>query len=248
MNIRKIKEDLLFDLSERKELLLKIKLFPYRYSFSATDKDFFVTNSIPIIYSLWEGFVQETCRYYLREIERLNLAKKDIHDNLLVFGFENSFKQFNDYPKNYPQDKINAKLKLIGSLSLFFSNEEFKLLNDVNTESKLGLEVLNKIMLQLNLNTFPEIIGFEDFVNYIGQELFMILSKTYPFVEHDNKYPFKKELVYLIDNRNAVSHGNLKSIVVNEEMILRTIKVVEIGLDLVYKAVIEGFEQDKYLR
>jgi hypothetical protein len=249
INIAKIKEELLDDIEQKKVLLSKLRQIPSQYKMAESDAAFFITNSVSTIYAIWEGFVQENCQNYLREVQGLNLTKEQINTNLLVFGFENSFKQFNNYPANYPpQDKIEKKENLINNLSSFFSSPEFKILHTLNTESNLGFEALNKIMLQLNLGKFLENLELENFDNYLGSSLVNILNNTYDVVKSGKKYPLKKELDYLLNCRNAVSHGNFKSIVVNNEMISRTIKVVEIAMEQVMDKIVIACEQQKYLK
>lgn len=173
-----LEEDMLSDIAERKELLLKTKTIYLRYSFSADDEQFFLNYSIPIIYSIWEGFVQTSFQTYVREINRLNLPIDKICKPILVYNTESRFRQFKQYPA-----KLNQKANFFDKLNHFFKSNSFEINPKVNTESNVGYKVLNRIMEDFNLERINE----------------------YPKPRYSLEDELDK---FLLKIRNDVAHGN----------------------------------------
>jgi hypothetical protein len=90
--------DLTIDIEERKAVLTKVKTFHLRNRLKQEDKDLFLSYSVPAIYAIWEGFVQTSFRRYLIELNGLRLPLRDIHDSIVIFHMENTYKQFKEYP------------------------------------------------------------------------------------------------------------------------------------------------------
>lgn len=57
-------EDIIDDITWREEQLLIAKTIPYSHSFSNSHKEFLIKHSIPTIYAIWEGFVQNAFQSY----------------------------------------------------------------------------------------------------------------------------------------------------------------------------------------
>lgn len=169
---------MLSDIAERKELLLKTKTIYLRYSFSADDEQFFLNYSIPIIYSIWEGFVQTSFQTYVREINRMNLPIDKICKSILVYNTESRFRQFKQYPT-----KTNQKASFFDKLNQFFKSSSFEINPKVNTESNVGYKVLNRIMEDFNLERINE----------------------YPKPRYSLEVELDK---FLLKIRNDVAHGN----------------------------------------
>ena len=183
-----LEEEMLSDIEERKELLLKTKTIYLRYSFSADDEKFFLNYSIPIIYSIWEGFVQSSFQTYVREINKLNLPIDQICKRILVYNTESRFKQFKQYPV-----KFDRKANFFDQLNQFFLTNSFEINPEVNTESNVGFKVLNRIMEEFNLDKISE-----------------YPKPNYSLVNELDKF--------LLRVRNGVSHGNNAIIVKRSDL------------------------------
>ena len=64
-------DDILEDIVWRKDQLLMAKTIPFLHSFSDSHKEFLIKHSIPTIYAIWEGFVQNSFQIYVRELNKL---------------------------------------------------------------------------------------------------------------------------------------------------------------------------------
>ncbi len=65
-------------IEERISVLFEIEraIFTRRYSLSSKHQDIFSTQSISMIYSLWESFIQKSFNLY---IDELNKVGRDLH-------------------------------------------------------------------------------------------------------------------------------------------------------------------------
>jgi hypothetical protein len=104
-NIFTLENEMLLDINERKKTMLSLKTLTLRYRFREDDQRLLIHHSIPIIYSIWEGFVQTSFQTYIRELNKLELTLDIVCDSLLIFYFETQFKQFAEYPKK-PENKV----------------------------------------------------------------------------------------------------------------------------------------------
>jgi len=145
-----LEEDILSDIADRTELMLQTKTIYLRYSFQPSDEQFFLNYSFPIIYSIWEGFVQTSFQTYVREINRLGLSIDKICKPILVYNTESRFKQFKQYPA-----KTTQKASFFDKLCQFYQSDSFEINPKVNTESNVGYKVLNRIMEDFNLDKIP---------------------------------------------------------------------------------------------
>jgi hypothetical protein len=146
-----LEDDILADIAERKVLLLSTKTIILRYGFTEADEQFFLNYSMPIIYSIWEGFIQTTFQTYIREINRLSLNYESLCDPIKVNHIEFTFKQLKQYPA-----KLNQKLRFIDGLKDFFVTTPIYIKPIVNTESNVGFNVLNRLLEEFNLEKIPE--------------------------------------------------------------------------------------------
>jgi antitoxin component HigA of HigAB toxin-antitoxin module len=211
-----LEETIQSDIEERKVLLLRTKTIYLRYGFNENDEAFFLKYSIPIIYSVWEGFIQTTFQTYISEINEQKLSIEQLCKPILVFHTESKFKQFKQYP-----DKITQKISFFEKLIEFYKKDIIEISPVVNTESNVGFNVLNRIMTEFHLEGIPE----------------------YP--EPGSGYSLKNELDgFLLKIRNGVAHGN-NAHVVNRDDLKRAIDLVERLMDLVFDRVKKGFLDDK---
>ncbi|MEY4905774.1 MAG: hypothetical protein RLZZ292_3589 [Bacteroidota bacterium] len=173
-----LEQDILSDIKERQDMMLQTKTMYLRYGFTDVDEAFFLNYSIPIIYSIWEGFIQSSFQTYVREINRLNLPMSQVCKPILVYTTESKFKQF----KQYPEVTV-LKFKFFDDLKQFYQTNRFDINPAVNTESNVGFKVLNRIMSQFNLDEIPK---YPELKYSLEEEL-------------DN---------FLLKIRNSVAHGN----------------------------------------
>lgn len=216
MTITLLEDELRSNIDERKIQLLSTKTIAFRYAFNEVDEQFFLNYSIPIVYSIWEGFINSAFQSYVREINRLCLSTDVICKQILVFNVESKFKQFKEYPQ-----KMNLKANFFNNLSTFFEDKTVHIFPIINTESNVGFNVLNRILSDFNFKEIPE----------------------YPI--SGTQYSLKYELdKFLLKIRNNVAHGD-NSITVYKEDLDRATKLVEYLMDLVVERILTGYLVDK---
>lgn len=169
--------DISADIEERQEILLSTKTLYARYDFAVEDEQLYLNYSFPIIYSVWEGFIQTTFQTYIREINKLALRYEELCDEIIILHIEQTFKQLRQYPS-----KLTNKIKYVESLRKFFKEESFTIHPIVNTESNVGFNVLNRILNDFNLSSIPE----------------------YPRANYNVKDELDK---FLLKLRNDIAHG-----------------------------------------
>lgn len=169
-------------IEERVSILFEIErtLFTKRYSFSSKHQDILSKQSISMIYSIWEGFIQKSFNLYIDELNKINLEFYDFCDGIVIHHMENSFKQFKEYPL-----KDNKKRKFFNSLKEFHASNSFTIPRVVNTESNVGFSVLNKLLGNFSIEQFPE------------------YWKEYSYPNPN----LQKSLDLFLQLRNAIAHG-----------------------------------------
>jgi len=144
-------QEITSDIETRLSSMSSIKTLTSRYNLLDYDKNLLLQHSIPMIYSIWEGFIQQAFQIYIRTLNRLELSFNTLCKPMLIFHLENKFKQFTEYPK-----RLNKKLLFFEGLNQFYHTEKININPVVNTESNVGFAVLNKILAEFNLETIPE--------------------------------------------------------------------------------------------
>ena len=228
-DITLLEQEIMSDIDEREELMSRIRLMYARYGFSERDEQLFLNYSIPIVYSIWEGFVQTSFQIYIRalnkELTRLELNIDSVCEPILVYHMESTFRQFKQYPNpKSDEDKpkiVKKKVDFFNALGLFYKSHTLQIHPNINTESNVGFNVLNRILNDFNLEKIPT---------------------------HENNYSLKDELGKLLQIRNAVAHGQKSSIVVNREDLERAINLVKKLMPLVFERIKTGFIEKSYLK
>jgi hypothetical protein len=225
-DITLLEQDIMSDIDEREELMFWVRSLHPRYGFSERDEQLFLSYSIPIVYSIWEGFVQTSFQIYIRELNKLEIKIDNVCEPILVYHMESAFRQFKQYPNpKSDEDKpkiVKKKVDFFNALGLFYKSNTLEIHPNINTESNVGFNVLNRILNDFNLEKIPE----------------------YP----EPKYSLKDELHTLLQIRNAVAHGQRNSIVVNREDLERAINLVKKLMPLVFERIKTGFIEKKYLK
>ncbi|HAO20803.1 MAG TPA: hypothetical protein DCQ37_10285 [Desulfobacteraceae bacterium] len=218
-------KELLEIIEEREMVLFEIErtLFTKRYNLSRKHFEIFAVQSIAMIYSIWEGFIQQTFQLYITELNRKKVELQDFSDEIIIFHMENTFKQFKDYPQ-----KEKRKTNFYSQLSLFFLTKNYTLYSQINTEDNLGFDILNKILKTFSLDPFTE------------------HWKKY---KHPNPN-LKESLNTFLRYRNGVAHGGDIS---SEEKVTQEVYVKYKNLvrDLMYEIqlkMVTGLKDKTYLR
>jgi len=170
------------EIEQRQAVITEIEraVFTRRYNLSSKHYSIFAKNSISMLYAIWEGFIQTIFGLYIDEINAINPRLFELHQNIIIFCNENEFPQFLEYPR-----KSNKKLLFLKKLRTHFSNEHYKIPRQVNTKSNVSLEVLNNLLEQFNIETYPD--QWDDY-----------------------KYPkpnLRENLSSFLRIRNSISHG-----------------------------------------
>jgi hypothetical protein len=140
-------------IEERVSVLFEIEraVFTERYGLSLRHREVFSIQSISMIYSLWEGFVQKSFNLYIDELNKAQRNLDKYCDEIVIYHMENSFKQFKEYPA-----KASRKARFFASLREFHLDSTCTISRVVDTESNVGLDVLNKLLQRFALEQFPD--------------------------------------------------------------------------------------------
>jgi hypothetical protein len=183
-----LEQELISEIDERRDLMLRLKVLLKRLKLEQ-DKQLFLSYSIPIIYSVWEGFVKIAFEIYIKELNKLNLSINNVCDSIFVYYMESRVPQL----RNYPQD-FKGKVKLFNNLEKIYANNAFNINPVVNTESNVNFNVLNRLLGEFNLKKIDDYIE----------------SKYSLANELDG---------FLLKIRNAIAHGDKSIVVSEEELI-----------------------------
>lgn len=197
--------------------------FTGRYKLSRKHFSLLSVQSIPILYSYWEGFVQNSFRLYIEYINSLNIEFDLLSDEIVVFHMDKTFKQLKKYP-----DKNKQKIYFYGKLKDHFLQSRHNIFQSVDTESNVGFLVLNKLLSQFSLDKFPEY--WEHY--------------TYP---NPN---LKETLDTFIRYRNGVVHGGDLSSEekVTQEVYLKYRKLVSDLMYAIHNKFMDGIQKRTYLK
>lgn len=139
------------DINWRMSELGSLKSIPLRYNLLPHHKDMIIKYTIPSLYSLWEGFVKNSFRKYIEEINSLNLPINSVHINLLVHSLTSSDKLRLENPRNSFKSKKEFTEFYFEVISQPFAISEI-----IPTRSNVNFEVINEILLLFNLELLPK--------------------------------------------------------------------------------------------
>ena len=197
--------------------------FTGRYKLSKKHYSLLSVQSISILYSYWEGFIQNSFQLYIDYLNSLSLNFNLFSNEITVFHMDNTFKQFSNYPNVY-----GKKIAFYEQLEHHFAQEKHNLFRVVDTKSNVDFGVLNDLLKQFSLVPFPE-------------------------YWHIYQYPnpnLKEALNRFVRYRNGVAHGGDIS---SEEKISQAVYSYYRHLisDLMYEIhnkFMEGISEHKYLK
>ncbi len=198
-------------------------IFTKRYNINRKHFSLLSIQSISILYSYWEGFIQKSFQLYIDYLNKQEIDFRCFCNSIIIYHMENTFKQFYNYPQN---DK--KKLNFYKKLDKHFIQEKHEIYRVVDTNSNVDFIVLNRLLKQFSLETFPEY--WRDY--------------TYP------NPSLKETLNTFIRYRNGVAHGGDIS---SEEKITQEVysKYRKLVNDLMYsihEKFIDGIENKTYLK
>jgi len=212
-------------IEERQKVLFELErvLFTKRYNLSKKHLEILAVQSIPIVYSIWEGFIQTVFGLYIDELNKLNINFNQFSDEIIIHHMESTFKQLIEYPQQ-PSKKINY----FNKLERFYNNEKVELSRLINTESNVGFEVLNKLLKNFSLEVFPKHWG----------------QYTHPSPN------LEETLLTFLRYRNSVAHGGD---ITSEESVTQEVfvKYKNLVINLMYSIhdrMIAGLENETYKR
>jgi RiboL-PSP-HEPN len=196
-------------IEERISVLFEIEkaIFTKRYSLSSKHQDIFSAQSVSMIYSIWESFVQKSFNIYIDELNKLNFDLYDFDDGIVIHHMEKSFKQFKEYPAT-----DTKKMNFFRSLKESYASNNCSISRIVNTESNVGFDVLNKLLKSFSLEQFPD--HWKEY--------------THPNTN------LRESLNLLLRLRNAVAHGGDLA---SEEMVDQAVysRFKKLVTDLMYE-------------
>jgi hypothetical protein len=126
-----------------------VKTIPFVYPFSSQQEEVIKKHTIPIFYSLWEGFVVESFTIYIREINKLKLQKDNMCLNLLTHSID-----INHQLKNGKMD-FSKQISFVESLNNFLLGE-IEIPAIIPTDSNVNIKVINNLLKRFNLQDLPE--------------------------------------------------------------------------------------------
>lgn len=216
--------ELIFETESNIDDLEKM-IFTGRYTFLEKDFKVLSKQSVVILYSLWEGFVQEVFNLFLQEVDKSVDSYFELKDSFMVSQIEKNFKQFNEYPQ-----KLKGKSK--------FHESYFSLITQSKHKIDLRVDVKNNVELDI-LNELLDIHG----ANQI-QEHWKDKGYTHPNLTVKD---ILKKLLYV---RNNTAHGNkiMTDVIISQADFEEYKKLI---LNLIYeigRLLIECIENKSYLK
>lgn len=126
-------------------------IFTHRYKYSEKDFSILSKQSIVMLYSLWEGFIQEVFGLFLEEVNKHIDTIFELCDEFMLSQIEYTFPQFFSYPQN-----LDKKVKFHKSLNEFQLLEKHELRINVNCKNNVELSVLNDLLVSHGMAYIPD--------------------------------------------------------------------------------------------
>jgi hypothetical protein len=142
-NIKELLEFYEAEISRLKMLMVNNRL-------RESDKELIVKYSIPVFYSIWEGFFVKSLIEYINFINSQSFSIDKIKDELLTHCLDKEI----DFGVSY--NDFNKKKIFFEKTRLFFSRPVFYLNAKIDTKSNLNYKTTNSFLNRLCLNNLPE--------------------------------------------------------------------------------------------
>lgn len=130
---------------------LEKAVFTKRYNLSKKHYEILSIQSISMLYSIWEGFVQKTFSNYTMSLNLIKLKHSEVKDKIYIYNIEKEFSQLLEYPNKFPR-----KVSFIKKLRSFFLSEDLQLNPKINLQDNVGFNVLNNVLDAYCIDRFPE--------------------------------------------------------------------------------------------
>jgi hypothetical protein len=144
-----IEDKIIYEVDWRTNEISIVKTIPFLFKFSNGQQEVLKKHTIPIFYSLWEGFVVEAFSIYTREINSLRLLKDEICINLLVHSVDTKHKL------KQSRTDFDKQVLFIQELNSYLDGS-IEIPVNVPTESNVNLKVINNLCRRYNLKLLPE--------------------------------------------------------------------------------------------
>jgi hypothetical protein len=142
-NIRELLDSYESEVSQVKKLMVNIRL-------RESDKELIMKYSIPVFYSIWEGFFVKSLIEYINFINSMSVNIDKIKDELLTHCLDEKINLGASY------SDFNKKKMFFEKIKLFFSNPVFYLNVRIDTNSNLNYKIANSFLNRICLNSLPE--------------------------------------------------------------------------------------------
>ncbi|WP_201504803.1 MAE_28990/MAE_18760 family HEPN-like nuclease [Psychrobacter aestuarii] len=180
-------------------------IYTGRYSYLENDFKVISKQSLVMLYSLWEGFVQDVFGIFLDEVNNNVNSIYDLKDDFMLSQVESTFQQFKEYPK-----KDNSRKKFHNGLFSFFKESNHNLNKIVRCNNNVEIDVLNKLLVTYCMDEIPNNWReysrpnknlkdtLKDFLHYRNNQAHGNRAATEVIVSHNDFEIYKKVVIDLI--------------------------------------------------
>ena len=144
-------EEILEDIMWRQSELALLKILPVKSKLQLSQRNAIIKYIVPCIYALWEGFVKNSFRLYVNEINREQLHVEKVHINLLTHTLTSDKKLTLENPRT----NFNKKKEFI----IHYQNSILRPLHinaSLPTKSNINFEIINDLLTRFNLQLIDE--------------------------------------------------------------------------------------------
>jgi len=196
------KNKILADIEWRTSELASLRTIPFIYNILPNHKEILLKYTIPSIYALWEGFVKNSFRIYILELNKLNLSINETHLNLLTHTLTSIDKlRLENQRMNFQNKKefIELYQKQI--------EQPLQIGQEIPTKSNVDFKVINELLIRFNLLELSK-----DYENKLNK----LLKFRNSIAHGENSIPIKieditefSELIYDLMNEifNKIDDG-----------------------------------------
>lgn len=146
-----LQKEIMEDISWRYSEMSILRTLPYRYGLSEEHKEYLIRYSVPIIYSLWEGYVKTVFEIYVREINRLEMEASELNSKILAHAIDSEDKLHLQNPRTSHITKTEFTEYL-----LEFLDSKIIISPVIPTESNINYDTLYNIMNIFNIEQVSE--------------------------------------------------------------------------------------------
>ena len=127
----------LIELYAKNALDIERTIFTKLYGLNEHHYSLLAIQSIAILYSYWEGYVQKSFQLYIDFINEQSVPFNMLSKEIIVFHMDNVFKQFSEYPRT-----VQKKIVFFDKLNAHFTTEKHEIYRIVNTQSNVDFKIL----------------------------------------------------------------------------------------------------------